>query len=80
MVGLGRFELPTSPLSGVRSNQLSYRPVHLSYAKLSVSDTRDSGPLAVFGLCQSSLSKLNSSTVGGFYLPRYPGNDFTLKA
>jgi hypothetical protein len=25
-VGLGRFELPTSPLSGVRSNQLSYRP------------------------------------------------------
>ena len=26
MVGLGRFELPTSPLSGVRSNQLSYRP------------------------------------------------------
>ena len=26
MVGPGRFELPTSPLSGVRSNQLSYRP------------------------------------------------------
>jgi hypothetical protein len=26
MVGLGRLELPTSPLSGVRSNQLSYRP------------------------------------------------------
>jgi hypothetical protein len=25
-VGLGRFELPTSPLSGVRSNQLSYSP------------------------------------------------------
>src|SRR5580693_5340472 len=29
MVGLGRFELPTSPLSGVRSNQLSYRPALL---------------------------------------------------
>jgi hypothetical protein len=29
LVGLGRFELPTSPLSGVRSNQLSYRPVVL---------------------------------------------------
>ena len=28
VVGLGRFELPTSPLSGVRSNQLSYRPAH----------------------------------------------------
>ena len=26
MVGLGRFELPASPLSGVRSDQLSYRP------------------------------------------------------
>jgi hypothetical protein len=26
VVGPGRFELPTSPLSGVRSNQLSYEP------------------------------------------------------
>src|SRR3974390_1656934 len=26
MVGLGRFELPTSRLSSARSNQLSYRP------------------------------------------------------
>lgn len=26
MVGLGRLELPTSRLSGVRSSQLSYRP------------------------------------------------------
>ena len=26
MVGLERIELPTSPLSGVRSNLLSYRP------------------------------------------------------
>ena len=26
MVGLGGFEPPTSPLSGVRSDQLSYRP------------------------------------------------------
>ena len=26
VVGLGRVELPTSRLSGVRSNQLSYRP------------------------------------------------------
>ena len=29
LVGLGRVELPTSRLSGVRSNQLSYRPSHL---------------------------------------------------
>ena len=27
LVGLGGFEPPTSPLSGVRSDQLSYRPV-----------------------------------------------------
>ena len=27
VVGLGRIELPTSPLSGVRSNRLSYRPL-----------------------------------------------------
>jgi hypothetical protein len=27
MVGLGRLELPTSPLSGVRSSHLSYRPI-----------------------------------------------------
>ena len=27
LVGLGRVELPTSPLSGVRSNHLSYRPM-----------------------------------------------------
>jgi hypothetical protein len=33
MVGLGGFELPTSPLSGVRSNQLSYRPAGFFAAK-----------------------------------------------
>ena len=27
LVGLGRFELPTSRLSGARSNQLSYKPI-----------------------------------------------------
>ena len=30
MVGLNRLELLTSRLSGVRSNQLSYRPMYLS--------------------------------------------------
>ena len=33
VVGLGRFELPTSRLSGVRSNQLSYRPPVTTHAK-----------------------------------------------
>ena len=31
MVGTGRFELPTSRLSVVRSNQLSYAPVAVVY-------------------------------------------------
>ena len=29
-MGLGRVELPTSRLSGVRSHQLSYRPLEVS--------------------------------------------------
>ena len=33
MVGLGRLELPTSRLSGVRSNHLSYRPQTMSNRK-----------------------------------------------
>ena len=38
MVGLGGFEPPTSPLSGVRSNQLSYRPryIYLKYQVMCV--------------------------------------------
>jgi hypothetical protein len=36
MVGLGRLELPTSRLSGVRSNQLSYRPSCLFIKKTKV--------------------------------------------
>jgi hypothetical protein len=39
MVGLGRLERPTSPLSGVRSNHLSYRPV--ASPRESVSATPD---------------------------------------
>ena len=32
MVGLGGLEPPTSPLSGVRSNQLSYRPARFHFS------------------------------------------------
>ena len=35
LVGQGRLELPTSPLSGVRSNQLSYRPKAVNLVILS---------------------------------------------
>ena len=38
MVGLGRLELPTSRLSGVRSNHLSYKPA-LNYSKGYVDST-----------------------------------------
>jgi hypothetical protein len=39
LVGLGGFEPPTSPLSGVRSDQLSYRPgLALCGAHISVAD------------------------------------------
>ncbi len=34
-MGLGRVELPTSRLSGVRSNQLSYRPLGFSLRQMS---------------------------------------------
>ena len=34
LVGLGRVELPTSPLSGVRSSHLSYRPAPAQLVEL----------------------------------------------
>jgi hypothetical protein len=40
MVGLGRLELPTSPLSGVRSSHLSYRPGLVSAGHLSYRNQR----------------------------------------
>ena len=38
LVGLGRLERPTSRLSGVRSNQLSYRPVQTTEDRLQTTD------------------------------------------
>ena len=42
-VGLGRLELPTSRLSGVCSNQLSYRPVSSALALLPLSSFHETG-------------------------------------
>ena len=42
LVGLGGFEPPTSPLSGVRSDQLSYRPGLLTLYVLGHQDNRAS--------------------------------------
>jgi hypothetical protein len=38
LVGLGRLERPTSRLSGVRSNQLSYRPVQRTESRDQMTD------------------------------------------
>ena len=39
VVGLGRIELPTSPLSGVRSSHLSYRPVQVLVELIGIEPT-----------------------------------------
>ena len=38
LVGLSGLEPPTSPLSGVRSNHLSYKPAEIFYCRLFLSD------------------------------------------
>ena len=43
LVGLGRLELPTSRLSGVRSNHLSYRPDLLSPALQAIRERKRNG-------------------------------------
>ena len=40
LVGLGGLEPPTSRLSGVRSNQLSYRPISVDWESLQISQNR----------------------------------------
>ena len=53
VVGLGRLELPTSRLSGVRSNQLSYRP------QLMATNFKPSRPTS----SENILSKPNNSSI-----------------
>lgn len=46
MVGLDRLELSTSPLSGVRSNHLSYRPGQEAVPELQAQKTHShTGPI-----------------------------------
>jgi hypothetical protein len=45
MVGLGRLERPTSPLSGVRSNHLSYRPSTIKLSQDQTAGRPAAGPL-----------------------------------
>ena len=54
LVGLGRLELPTSPLSGVRSSHLSYRPVdqRLLIAPRHAGDKADQTAATLFKLVE----------------------------
>jgi hypothetical protein len=59
LVGLGGLEPPTSPLSGVRSNHLSYRPVVASKPDGGASRDRTDDPL----LAKQVLSQLSYGPV-----------------
>ena len=60
VVGLDRFELSTSPLSGVRSSQLSYRPVGLNQDWWSWSGSNRRPPECKSGALPAELQPLNS--------------------
>src|SRR5436309_8990613 len=65
MVGLGRIELPTSPLSGVRSSQLSYRPGGLSQSWWSWSGSNRRPPECKSGALPTELQPLVRKTNRG---------------
>ena len=70
LVGLGRLELPTSPLSGVRSSHLSYRPMGFrNWWSWSGSNRRP--PECKSGALPAELQPLN----GRAYLRCSPLND-----
>ena len=73
MVGSSGLEPPTSRLSGVRSNHLSYEPISLSL-KISGGDERDrtDDPL----LAKQVLSQLSYTPLSG-HAPQKLNNDFT---
>ena len=60
VVGLGGLEPPTSPLSGARSNHLSYRPGQLSQSLGGADRDRTDDPL----LAKQVLSQLSYSPEG----------------
>ena len=72
MVGLGRFELPTSPLSGVRSNQLSYRPrLHGELAGGADRDRTGDPLLAKQVLSQLSYSPIDTREIESGYVDQW---------
>src|SRR5277367_5866162 len=74
MVGLGRVELPTSPLSGVRSSQLSYRPIFRHISAGGAGRDRTGGLLSANqALSQLSYSPMAARVVSGCIQLRYGG-------
>ena len=72
MVGLGRVELPTSRLSGVRSNQLSYRPENEGVE--GASQSRERTPSPFFREAQASTAfQLDKTSPASIPLPRASG-------
>ena len=68
LVGLGRLELPTSPLSGVRSSHLSYRPADFSHAALPCFSGQSGFKLAASGRFLSP-EQLQAGCVGQLLSP-----------
>src|SRR6185295_18983304 len=64
-MGLGRFERPTSRLSGVRSNQLSYRPAKIR-------DGRPNGSTCELAFCYPSKGRLTRSSRKEVIQPQVP--------
>src|SRR5579885_1088772 len=63
LVGLGRVELPTSPLSGVRSSHLSYRPARGSLTWLSWSGSNRRPPECKSGALPAELQPLHPAAL-----------------
>ena len=73
-MGLGGLEPPTSPLSGVRSNQLSYRPVEPFEKQLTTAQSLND--------CLPSVNNQKHWEQGkGFHVPiaSFDGNQMPLK-
>jgi hypothetical protein len=81
VVGLGGFEPPTSPLSGVRSNQLSYRPGLGNQKDVRYADLGRRGAVLLQVTCDGRRQKADAFSLKEVIQPqvplRLPCYDFT---
>ena len=78
LVGLGGFEPPTSPLSGVRSDQLSYRPGFVvDHSTGPVSRNRKTGNLSGNSHQPEAMRSLLKEVIQPHVPVRLPCYDFT---